>query len=183
MEAGARQASTMVRTPRSACGPPNVLHPAMRVMAGVSRKGWPAKEKKTANGRTHGLAGCGGAETGMPNAYDNVGCDFATETVPVRASSCLQAFTIMQSMPPTRVATMPSMNMTLTEKPRLTPLTPDAPATLDGSLQPSQAKAIGRLASRSVTIVQKYRAIRYFVDVYRLRKSVPTSSNTAATTS
>ena len=154
----------------------------MRVTAGVSRKGWPAREKKTANGRTQRLGGCGGAETGTPNAY-TVGCDFATGGVAARASSCLQACTIMQSMPPTRVATMPSMKMTLTEKPRLVPLTPEAPATLDGSLHPSHAKASGRLANKSVKIVQKYRAIRYFADVRRLRKSDPTSSRMAATTS
>jgi len=41
---------------------------------------------------------------------------------------------------------MTSMKMTLAEKPRLIPSTPPLPATLDGSLQPSQAITAGAFA-------------------------------------
>jgi hypothetical protein len=45
------------------------------------------------------------------------------------------------------------MKITLQEKPELIPLTPEGPATFEGSLQPSQANTEGRiLKTRLVTI-------------------------------
>ena len=42
--------------------------------------------------------------------------------------------------------TITSMKMTLAEKPKLIPSTPPLPATLEGSLQPSQAMTAGAFA-------------------------------------
>jgi hypothetical protein len=45
----------------------------------------------------------------------------------------------MKIIPPRIDATLKSIKRTLHEKPALIPLTPDAPATFEGSLQPGQA--------------------------------------------
>jgi hypothetical protein len=49
----------------------------------------------------------------------------------------------MKIMPPIIEATLKSMKRTLHENPALIPLTPDGPATLDGSLHPGHAKSEG----------------------------------------
>src|SRR6516225_883665 len=45
----------------------------------------------------------------------------------------------MKIIPPRIDATLKSIKRTLQEKPALSPLTPDAPATFEGSLQPGHA--------------------------------------------
>jgi len=50
----------------------------------------------------------------------------------------------MRTNPVKRKAVTPSINRTLQEKLALIPATPDCPATLEGSLHPSQAKSDGR---------------------------------------
>jgi len=62
-----------------------------------------------------------------------------TDTIPCLASSCRHERTIMKIIPPKIDATLKSMKRTLHEKPALIPLTPDAPATFEGSLQPGHA--------------------------------------------
>jgi hypothetical protein len=59
------------------------------------------------------------------------------------SASLLQERTIMKTMPLIRNASMPSIKMTLHEKLALIPATPESPATLDGSLQNSQAMSDG----------------------------------------
>lgn len=49
----------------------------------------------------------------------------------------------MKTMPPIKKASIPSMKRTLHEKLALIPSTPELPATLDGSLHPSQGMSEG----------------------------------------
>lgn len=60
------------------------------------------------------------------------------------SASCLQDRIIMKTIPVSRQASIPSMKTTLQEKLALIPPTPESPATLDGSLHPSQATSDGR---------------------------------------
>ena len=62
------------------------------------------------------------------------------------ASSCRQLRAAIQNKPPKRVPTIASIKITLAEKPKLIPSTPPLPATLEGSLQPSQAMTAGAFA-------------------------------------
>jgi hypothetical protein len=52
----------------------------------------------------------------------------------------------MKTKPLRMDPTMTSMKMTLAEKPKLIPSTPPPPATLEGSLHPSQARTVGAFA-------------------------------------
>jgi hypothetical protein len=68
------------------------------------------------------------------------GIQFArTETTSRLASILRHDRTIIRIIPPMMVATLKSINRTLHEKPALIPLTPDAPATFEGSLHPGHA--------------------------------------------
>ena len=62
-----------------------------------------------------------------------------TDTIPCLASSCRHERTIMKIIPPRIDTTLKSIKRTLHEKPALMPLTPEAPATLEGSLHPGHA--------------------------------------------
>jgi hypothetical protein len=61
------------------------------------------------------------------------------EELSCRASSCRHDRKIIKIIPPMMDATLQSMKRTLDENPALIPLTPDAPATFDGSLHPGHA--------------------------------------------
>src|SRR6516164_8023204 len=65
------------------------------------------------------------------------------EATSCSALSCLQLLITIHTNPPSTEPTAPSMNITLQEKPALIPSTLEAPVTLEGSLQPSQAKTAG----------------------------------------
>jgi len=101
-----------------------------------------------------------------------------TDTIPCLASSWRHERTIMKIIPPKIDATLKSIKRTLHEKPALIPLTPDAPATFEGSLQPGQAireqaKFIQKKAS-NVTNRSIERTFNYFPLV---RKRLPSVLN------
>jgi hypothetical protein len=61
------------------------------------------------------------------------------------SASCRQVRTIIITIPLSKKTSIPSMKTTLQEKLELIPATPESPATLAGSLQPSQAIRDGKL--------------------------------------
>jgi hypothetical protein len=65
----------------------------------------------------------------------------------------------MRIIPVSKKATMPIMKITLHEKLALIPATPESPATLDGSLHPSQASSDGILLINSAARSDKNRSM------------------------
>ena len=80
----------------------------------------------------------------------------------------------MRTNPVSKKASMPSMKTTLHEKLALIPATPESPATLDGSLHPSQAINDGRFPISNAERRKKSRRIRVLLFIFRqIARSYP----------
>ena len=73
----------------------------------------------------------------------------------------------MRTIPVNKKVSIPSMKTTLHEKLALIPATPESPATLDGSLHPSQAISDGRLPISKAERKKKSRRMRLLLLIFR----------------
>lgn len=83
----------------------------------------------------------------------------ASDTCCCWSASCLQERTIMKIIPPNKNPSIPIMKITLQEKLALIPTTPESPATVDGSLHPSQAISDGRALVSNALSRDKHRSM------------------------
>jgi hypothetical protein len=85
---------------------------------------------------------------------------------------------IIQAKPLKIDPTMTSMKITLAEKPKLIPSTPPPPATLEGSLQPSQAITAGAFAKTAPIKEARNSRIKHSVLFRSVAQSInPNSSD------